>query len=84
MAEFLTTAGDFEMQVACTESLVRIVKRADRSTLAHQWFTDNDFAGAFMQIKDETFEAVGVHFMLFLLYFFSFFFKYLAINLKGN
>ncbi|XP_071807288.1 LOW QUALITY PROTEIN: uncharacterized protein [Asterias amurensis] len=57
MAEFLTTAGDFEMQVACTESLVRIVKRADRSTLAHQWFTDNDFAGAFMQIKDETFEA---------------------------
>ncbi|XP_022092901.1 uncharacterized protein LOC110980487 isoform X2 [Acanthaster planci] len=59
MADLLTTAGDFEMQVACTESLARLVKRSDKasSNLIKDWFSDPHFATAFMEIRDDTFET---------------------------
>ncbi|XP_038057805.1 uncharacterized protein LOC119729273 [Patiria miniata] len=59
MADLLTTAGDIEMQIACTETLARLVKRSDKDNynLIQDWFCDQDFAAGFMKIKDDTFET---------------------------
>ncbi|XP_072025205.1 uncharacterized protein [Amphiura filiformis] len=57
MAEVLPSLGDFEMQVACTEALARLVTKSKRPAFAANWFPNNKFASAFLAIQDLNFET---------------------------
>ena len=71
MAEKLPSFGDFEMQVACTEALARLVTKSKRPKFAAEWFPNDKFASAFLAIQDLNFETVSSSWIIIPYAFFS-------------
>lgn len=59
MAESLPKTGDFEMQVACAEALIRVIKKSDRADFGRKCFTDDAVFESFLKIQDACFEVVS-------------------------
>ncbi|XP_071835923.1 uncharacterized protein [Apostichopus japonicus] len=57
MAESLPKTGDFEMQVACAEALIRVIKKSDRADFGRKCFTDDAVFESFLKIQDACFEV---------------------------
>ena len=58
LAEYLPVAGDFEMQIAITESLARLVKKSERKKYCTSWFKSDSTSKAFLNIQDQQFDSV--------------------------
>ena len=66
MAEKLPFYGDFEMQVACTEALARLVVKSKRAQFAADWFAYNKaLLTAFLNVRDLNFETVSFSVIIF-------------------
>ncbi|XP_030839486.1 synaptonemal complex protein 2-like [Strongylocentrotus purpuratus] len=57
LAEFLPVAGDFEMQIAVTESLARMVTKSERKRRSPAWFPSGTISEAFLAIDDQQFDS---------------------------
>ncbi|XP_054247715.1 synaptonemal complex protein 2 [Indicator indicator] len=57
MGERILDAGDYDLQVAITEALCRMVSQKQREQLACQWFSMEFVSNAFKGIKDSEFET---------------------------
>ncbi|KAM9371913.1 synaptonemal complex protein 2 [Phaethornis superciliosus] len=57
MGQRILDAGDYDLQVAITEALCRMVSEKQRAELACQWFSMEFVSNAFKGIKDSEFET---------------------------
>ncbi|KAM6053712.1 synaptonemal complex protein 2 [Chlamydotis macqueenii] len=57
MGRRILDAGDYDLQVAITEALCRMISEKQRGELACQWFSMEFVANAFKGIKDSEFET---------------------------
>ncbi|XP_030319039.1 LOW QUALITY PROTEIN: synaptonemal complex protein 2 [Calypte anna] len=57
MGQRILDAGDYDLQVAITEALCRMVSEKQRAELASQWFSMEFVSNAFKGIKDSEFET---------------------------
>ncbi|XP_009997046.1 PREDICTED: synaptonemal complex protein 2 [Chaetura pelagica] len=57
MGRRILDAGDYDLQVAITEALCRMVSEKQRGELASQWFSMEFVSNAFKGIKDSEFET---------------------------
>ncbi|XP_035755191.1 synaptonemal complex protein 2 [Egretta garzetta] len=57
MGRRILEAGDYDLQVAITEALCRMVSEKQRGELARQWFSMEFVSSAFKGIKDSEFET---------------------------
>ncbi|XP_061865313.1 synaptonemal complex protein 2 [Colius striatus] len=57
MGKRILDAGDYDLQVAITEALCRMVTEKQRGELASQWFSMEFVSNAFKEIKDSEFET---------------------------
>ncbi|XP_075022736.1 synaptonemal complex protein 2 [Calonectris borealis] len=57
MGRRILDAGDYDLQVAITEALCRMIPEKQRGELAYQWFSMEFVSNAFKGIKDSEFET---------------------------
>ncbi|XP_041484453.1 uncharacterized protein LOC121431049 [Lytechinus variegatus] len=57
LADILPVAGDFEMQIAITESLARMVTKSERRRRSPAWFPLQAISEAFLAIDDQRFDS---------------------------
>ncbi|XP_066271823.1 NK-tumor recognition protein-like [Branchiostoma lanceolatum] len=57
LATLIQGAGDFELQITTLEALFRMTSRADRGSVAREWFPDPAVNSAMLHIRDSDFET---------------------------
>ncbi|CAH1255228.1 SYCP2L [Branchiostoma lanceolatum] len=57
LATLIQGAGDFELQITTLEALFRMTSRADRGSVAREWFPDPAVSSAMLHIRDSDFET---------------------------